>query len=59
MDSTQQAPLRLLPVSSQPITAEQAQAHLSAFLEGFRERRNGDMEVGLVERLTGGLDKKA
>ena len=59
MSDNQQAPLRLLPVSSQPITTEQAQAHLAAFLEGFRERRNGDMEVGLVERLIGGLDKKA
>ena len=59
MDSTQQPPLRLLPVSSEPISAAVAQAHLAAFLEGFRERRNGDMEVGLVERLIGGLEKKA
>lgn len=59
MDHSQQPPLRLLPVKTTEISAQETQAHLAAFLEGFRERRNGDMEVGLVERLIGGLDNKA
>ncbi|KAL7415685.1 hypothetical protein BDY24DRAFT_413258 [Mrakia frigida] len=51
-DSTSlQPPLRILPTSSQPISVEQTQLHLQAFLDGFKERRSGDMEVGLVERL--------
>lgn len=52
-----QPPLRIIPTSSQPISAEQTQAALVQFLDGFRERRSGDMEVGLVERLVAGLEE--